>query len=221
MGGLDDGLTYTFKLRDAKFSDGSPVTTEDVAYSLTRIRDSELSLWSDRYKIIGDMQTPDAKTLIVTLTGLSAPFLSTLAMSGASIVSKAAMEAMGQEAFAEKPVGSGAFMVEDWRRGDPVILKKNPEYWDAATVSLDGVEWISIRDDNTRMLAVQPGELDAAIYVPFSRVAELKADVRPRHCWPKLMSARSRSTPLWMQAIRRSSRSPFSFSSNLQVWASR
>ncbi|MBK6465876.1 MAG: ABC transporter substrate-binding protein [Rhodobacter sp.] len=171
-----DGLTYTFKLRDAKFSDGSAVTSEDIAYSLTRIRDSELSLWSDSYKIIADMQTPDSKTLVITLSGPSAPFLSTLAMPGASIVSKAAMEAMGEAAFAEMPVGSGAFMVVEWRRGDRVILTRNPNYWEADKVSLDGVEWISVPDDNTRMLAVQAGELDAAIYVPFSRVAELKTD---------------------------------------------
>ncbi len=171
-----DALTYTFHLRDAKFSDGTPVTSEDAAYSLARIRDSELSLWADGYKIIKDMQTPDPRTLVVTLSGPSAPFLSTLAMPGASIISKAAMEASGPEAFAENPVGSGAFMLAEWRRGDRVILKKNPDYWDAANVSLDGVEWISIPDDNTRMLAVQAGELDAAIYVPFSRVEELKKD---------------------------------------------
>ena len=47
-----DNLTYTFRLRDAKFSDGTPVTSEDAAYSLARIRDSKLSLWSDSYKII-------------------------------------------------------------------------------------------------------------------------------------------------------------------------
>ncbi|MDT8854714.1 ABC transporter substrate-binding protein [Paracoccaceae bacterium Fryx2] len=171
-----DGLTYTFKLRDSRFSDGSAVTSEDVAYSLTRIRDSEFSLWSDSYKIIADLQTPDAKTLVITLGEPSAPFLSTLAMPGASIISKAAMESMGEEAFAEKPVGSGAFMVEEWRRGDRVILKKNPNFWQADSVSLDGVEWISIPDDNTRMLAVQAGELDAAIYVPFSQVAGLQGD---------------------------------------------
>jgi len=172
----EDGLTYTFHLREAKFSDGSPVTADDVIYSLTRIRDSKLSLWSDSYKIMSDMKAPDAKTVVVTLSAPSAPFLSTMAMPGASIVSKAAMESMGEEAFAEKPVGSGAFMVDSWLRGDRVILKKNPNYWDAANVSLDGVEWISIPDDNTRMLAVQAGQLDAAIYVPFSRVAELKKD---------------------------------------------
>jgi len=172
----DDGLTYTFHLREADFSDGTPITAQDAAYSLERIRDSELSLWSDSYKIIADMQTPDPRTLVVTLSGPSAPFLSTLAMPGASIISKAAMEGMGQEAFAEMPVASGAITLKEWRRGDRVILERNPAFWEADKVSLDGVEWISIPDDNTRMLAVQAGELDAAIFVPFSRVKELQAD---------------------------------------------
>ena len=57
-----------------------------------------------------------------------------------------------------------------------MILEKNPNFWEADRVSLDGVEWISVPDDNTRMLNVQAGELDAAIFVPFSRVAELKKD---------------------------------------------
>ncbi|MCB8840379.1 ABC transporter substrate-binding protein [Aurantimonas sp. VKM B-3413] len=172
----DDNLTYTFKMRDAKFSDGSPITSEDAKYSLTRIRDDELSLWADSYKIIEDMQTPDAKTLVVKLASPSAPFLSTLAMPGASIISKKAMEEMGEEAYAQKPVASGAFTVKDWLRGDRVILEKNPNFWQADRVKLDGVEWLSIPDDNTRMLNVQAGQIDAAIFVPFSRVAQLKQD---------------------------------------------
>lgn len=71
-------------------------------------------------------------------------------------------------------MASGAFVVDEWRRGDRVILKKNPSFWEADRVKLDGVEWISVPDDNTRMLNVQAGQLDAAIFVPFSRVAELK-----------------------------------------------
>src|SRR5829696_8538665 len=48
----EDGVIYTFKIRDAKFSDGSPITAADAGYTLTRIRDDEGSLWSDSYKII-------------------------------------------------------------------------------------------------------------------------------------------------------------------------
>ena len=172
----DDGLTYTMHMRDAKFSNGAPITAEDAKFSLERIRDDELSLWSDSYQIIADMQTPDDKTLVITLSEQSAPFLSTLAMPGTSVISKAGLEAMGEEAYAENPVASGAFTVKQWLRGDRVILEKNPNFWQADNVSLDGVEWISIPDDNTRVLSVQAGELDAAIYVPFSRVEELQAD---------------------------------------------
>ncbi|MBQ4797022.1 ABC transporter substrate-binding protein, partial [Pectobacterium versatile] len=76
----------------------------------------------------------------------------------------------------EKPVGSGAFVIQSWARGDKIVLTKNPYYWQADHVSLDGVEWQTIPDDNTRMLKVQAGELDAALSVPFSRLASLQKD---------------------------------------------
>ena len=61
----DDGLTYTFHLREAKFSDGSPVTSADVAFSLTRLRDDPESAWSDPYQIIEAIDTPDERTVII------------------------------------------------------------------------------------------------------------------------------------------------------------
>ncbi|RUM00356.1 ABC transporter substrate-binding protein [Rhizobium chutanense] len=172
----DDGLTYTFKIRDAKFSDGSPLTAEDAAYSLLRIRDDPASLWSDSYKVIDTAVATDARTLTIKLKNPSAPFLSTLALPNASVISKKGMETLGADAYGEKPIASGAFVIDEWRRGDRVILKKNPNFWQADRVKLDGVEWISVPDDNTRMLNVQAGELDAALFVPFSRVEELKKD---------------------------------------------
>jgi len=172
----DDGLTYTFKLRDAKFSDGSPLTAEDAAFSLLRIRDDAASLWGDSYKVIDTAVATDAHTLTIKLKNPSAPFLSTLALPNASVISKKGMETLGPDAYAEKPVASGAFTVEEWRRGDRVILKKNPNFWEADRVKLDGVEWVSVPDDNTRMLNVQAGQLDTAIFVPFSRVEEMKKD---------------------------------------------
>ncbi|MBB2972985.1 ABC transporter substrate-binding protein [Mesorhizobium sp. RMAD-H1] len=172
----DDGLTYTFRIRDAKFSDGSPITAEDAAFSLLRIRDNEGSLWSDSYKIVETAQAADPQTLVVKLKTPSAPFLSMLALPNVSVLSKKAVEA-DEEGFAERPTASsGAFVVKEWRRGDRVILEKNPYFWQADRVKLDGVEWISVPDDNTRMLNVQAGQLDTAIFVPFSRVEELKKD---------------------------------------------
>ncbi len=171
-----DGLVYTFKMRDAKFEDGSPITAGDAAFSLLRIRDNPGSLWSDTYKVIKTAEAKDDKTLVVTLNQPVAPFLATLAMPGISILSEKAVTAAGEEAYAEKPLASGAFGLVEWKRGDRVILKKNPNFWQADRVKLDGVEWISVVDDNTRMLKLQAGEIDCSIFVPFSKVAELKKD---------------------------------------------
>lgn len=172
-----DGTVYTFHLRDAKFSDGSPITAKDAAFSLTRIRDNKESLWIETYSVMKTIEAKDDKTLVITLKQPAAPFLASLAMPGAAILSEKDVTGQGEEAYGEKPeVTSGAFMVEEWARGDKVVLKKNPNFWQADKVRLDGLEWISVPDDNTRILKVQAGELDAAIFVPFSRIAELKKD---------------------------------------------
>jgi peptide/nickel transport system substrate-binding protein len=171
----DDQLTYTFALRDAKFSDGSPITAEDAAWNLLRIRDHKESLWGATYSVIKDAVAKDAKTLVVTLNQPTAPFLSTLAMPGISILSKKATEA-DEAGVSDHPVSSGAFIMKEWRRGDTVVLEKNPNFWEADRVSLDGVQWISVPDDNTRVLKLQAGELDCGIFIPFSRIAELKGD---------------------------------------------
>ena len=171
-----DGTVYTFKMRDAKFEDGSPLTAKDAAFSLTRIRDKD-SLWADTYKVIKSAEAKDDKTLVVTLNQPVVPFLATLAMPGASILSeKAVTTSLGEAAYASKPLASGAFGLADWKRGDTVTLKKNPNFWQADRVKLDGVKWISVVDDNARMLKLQAGEVDCAIFVPFSKVAELKQD---------------------------------------------
>jgi peptide/nickel transport system substrate-binding protein len=172
----DDGLTYTLKMREAKFSDGSPITAKDGAFTLLRIRDNPGSLWADSYKVIKTAEAKDDRTLVITLNQAAAPFLASLAMPGASVLSEKNVTEMGEDAIAEKPLASGAFTMEEWKRGEKVVLKKNPNFWEADRVQLDGVEWISIPDDNTRMLKVQAGELDAAIFVPFSRIAELQKD---------------------------------------------
>ncbi|ULR32501.1 ABC transporter substrate-binding protein [Dickeya fangzhongdai] len=171
-----DGTVYTFTLREARFSDGSPVTAQDAVFSLTRIRDSKESLWRDSYSIIDKLAAPDAHTLVVTLKSPSAPFLSQLALPNASVLPEKIVHSLGEETFAEKPIGSGAFVIKSWARGDRIVLVKNPYYWQADHVSLDGVEWQTIPDDNTRMLKVQAGELDAALSVPFSRIVSLQKD---------------------------------------------
>ena len=171
----DDGLVYTFNLRDAKFSDGTDVTAGDVVFSLTRLRDDPESVQGAMYQIIKSVDAVDDKTVAITLNEPSAPFLATLAMFSAAIVPEHAVTELGDD-FNTNPVGAGAFRLKEWERGVKVVLEKNEYYWEEGLPKLDGVEWHAIADDNTRILKVQAGELDAAIFIPFNRVTDLEAD---------------------------------------------
>lgn len=171
----DGGLTYTFRLRDAKFSDGSQVTTGDVVFSLTRLRDDPESVQSAMYKIMEEVTAPDDQTVVIKLTEPSTPFLATLAMFSAAIVPEKAVKELGDE-YGVRPVGAGAFRMAEWRRGEVVKIERNPHYWEEGLPKLDGVEWYNIADDNTRILKVQAGELDAAIFIPFNRIPDLEDD---------------------------------------------
>jgi peptide/nickel transport system substrate-binding protein len=171
----DDGLVYTFHLRDAKFSDGSPVTAQDAVFSLTRVRDDPESVQSAVYQIMTSIEAPDDRTVVITLSEPSTPFLATLAMFAAAIVPEHAVTELG-EAFSEHPVGAGAFRLAEWRRGEVVRLERNEHYWEEGLPKLDAVEWYVVTDDNTRILKVEAGELDGAMFIPFNRVADLEAN---------------------------------------------
>ena len=66
--------------------------------------------------------------------------------------------------------------MKEWKRGESMLLVKNPYYWDAANISMDEILIKTIPDDNTRIIALQAGEVDAINYPPFNRVNELKTD---------------------------------------------
>ena len=98
----EDGLTYTFHLREAKFSDGSPVTAQDAKFSIERARDHELATQAALYQIITSIETPDERTVVITLREPSAPFLSTIAMFPASILPQKVVEERGED-FGSNP----------------------------------------------------------------------------------------------------------------------
>src|SRR6266852_3182120 len=75
-----DGKVYTFHLRDAKFSDGSPIKASDAAFSLLRARDDKESAWGFLYSAMDTAVAKDDRTLVITLKEPSAPFLASLAM---------------------------------------------------------------------------------------------------------------------------------------------
>jgi len=172
-----DGLSWTFHLRPGvKFSDGSPLTSNDVKVSLDLARGGKRTVWSDNYKAIKDIQTPDASTVVVNLTAPHAPLLSELAMFPAWIMKADMATATDQPGYDDSMAwaskGTGGYYTESWKKGDPVILKRNPNYW-KNTPAVDEVDIEYVPDDNTRVLKLQGGEDDIVDFVPFSQIDAL------------------------------------------------
>jgi peptide/nickel transport system substrate-binding protein len=167
-----DGLTYTFHLRSGlTFSDGVPVTVDDVMFSVQRMLASDE--WGWLFPDDLTVAAVDDRTFRITLTRPNAPLINNLAGFWSSIVPKHLVEAQG-DALWDKPVGSGPFRVKDWVRGNHITLERNPYYWGQPPY-LDEVELQLVTDDNTRMLKFQSGELDVALSVPYNQIAAIDA----------------------------------------------
>ncbi len=171
-----DGKTYTFHLRPAKFSNGDPVTTDDVLFSLERARSKD-SAGSFAYEMVDQITAPDASTVVITLTGPSSPFLSDLAYYVASIVPKKVFEA-DPTGFSTKPVGSGPFMIDSFTRGEDIVLKPNPNYWEMGEDGkplpyVDKITMKYIPESSSRVLGLQNGDYDVIQDVPYNSAGAL------------------------------------------------
>jgi len=171
----DDGLVYTFTLRDATFHDGTACTSADVVYCINRLVMLEESGWSFLFSAVSTVEGPDPKTVVITLSTPWAPFEADLALFGASIIPKAAHEAQGEALF-QAPVGSGPFVFGSWDKGASITLTKNASYWDAGKPYLDELRFDVLTDANARMLQFQAGDLDIVTSAPFSQLESLKAN---------------------------------------------
>jgi len=170
-----DGLQYTFKLRpDARFSNGRPVTANDVVFSLRRAA-GEKSEWGRFFRPITGYQIVDDHTVVMKLDTPFTPMLNNLAMFSASVLPADLVEAQGDKFF-EAPVGSGPFVLKTWHRGQEQVLERNPHYWEKGKPALDGAVIEALPEDNARVLKLKTGELDAIVDIPFNQVDILKSD---------------------------------------------
>jgi peptide/nickel transport system substrate-binding protein len=185
----DDGLTFTLKLRPGtKFSDGSPITVDDVKWSLDRARNPKNGIWNFTLASVDSVETKGADTVILHLKNPDPTMAAALATFNSAIMPQKPFEATPgatdeekAKAFAEHPIGSGPFVFDSWQRGTEMVIKRNPNYWQMGEDGkplpyLDEVRFPVIPDDATRILKLQAGEVDGAELIPYARVAELKAD---------------------------------------------
>lgn len=173
----EDGKTYTFHLRDAQFSDGSPITADDVAFSLERIRSDKKSAYPAPLGAVEAVKAADPKTVVVTLKSAFAPFLGNAEIWNMGIVSKVDVEKRGEEeAFATVPVTSGPYEVKQWKPNERLVLEPNPHYWRKGYPKSDAtIELIEVASPETRIAMLKAGEVDAVRAVSWAQVDELKA----------------------------------------------
>jgi peptide/nickel transport system substrate-binding protein len=169
-----DGKTYTFHLRpDAVFHDGSPVTAADVKFSVERAVNLKSSQWSFLFSAFKGMDAVDAHTVVAHLKAPHSPFLSDVALFATSVLPMKLVKSQGEKFF-QHPVGTGPFMFKHWTKGAEVVLARNPHYFRSGLPYVDEFHSVVVADDNTRVLQVQNGELDVALFVPPASAGALK-----------------------------------------------
>jgi len=178
----DDGMTYTFKLReDAKWGDGSDLTAKDFVYSWQRVFDPVVASdyeWFVDGLIVGGaeffngegtrdevgVKALDAHTLEIQLTRPCGYFMQIASFPTYKPVKESFVLEMGDAygSGAEKVLGNGPFVLETWEPGMTAVYVPNEHYWDRDAVYLDRIERKVVAEENSRAQALLTGELDSA-----------------------------------------------------------
>jgi oligopeptide transport system substrate-binding protein len=170
------GKTYVFHLRPGvKFHNGRELKAQDFLYSLTRslskpVRSRTAMVYLN--DIVGarefnqgsastvkGLEAPDDRTFKITIDAPKAYFLAKLTYPTAYAVCKEAIESEKGTVTETSMVGTGAFKLSEYRRGDRIVLKANRDYWEGAP-KLEGIERRILLDNGTRHDKFEAGELD-------------------------------------------------------------
>lgn len=176
----EDGKTYTFTIRDAKWSNGDPVIAQDFeyawkwaldpannstyAYQLYYLEGAEAFNTGKGEKDAVGVKAIDEKTLEVKLVNPTPYFEELTAFYTYLPVNSKIAEANPDWATdaGENFTTNGPFHLVEWAHSDKIVLEKSETYWDAETVKLDSIEMIMINDPNTELSMFDNGELDWA-----------------------------------------------------------
>ena len=197
----EDGLTYTFHLRDNRWSDGQAVVAGDYLYALQRQADptNAWPLASDMYSIAGfedvfsgaaaadalGVTAPDDKTLVITLGNADAGFLTNTDIFPCR---QDYAEKYGDQygADADKIIGCGPFVLKEWNHSSSLVFEKNDQYWEADAVKLTKYTSHIMEDVNAMMSSFENGSLD---YVSVSNIDYIHKFSADSNLTSKKMSA--------------------------------
>ncbi len=207
-----DLVNWTFHLRPGlKWSDGHPLTSEDFRWSYERLLSPDLGAeYSSMLYPIKNAQefnegkikdfsqvgvkTPDPNTLQLILGGPTPYLLSVLKHYSWYPMPRHVIEKYGSATDRENRwtraghmVSNGAFRLKEWRFTDSLTVEKNPYYWDAAHVKLNGIKFYPITSDSTEERAFRDGQLHATLTVPLPKIEGYRQSHDPAfHLEPQL-----------------------------------
>lgn len=186
-----DGLVWTFHLRDAKWTDGKPVTAENFLFGAQRALDpkepkdyayflfdivgaEEYASGKATVEQVG-VKALDSKTVEFTLTHPVSYFdymvsFSTFAPAREDVIKK---DGQKHNTEAELFVTNGPFRVSGWTHNSEMVFEKNPNYWDVASIKLDKIIGLMITEDSTEFNMYESGELDSTIQLNAEQKAAL------------------------------------------------
>ncbi|WP_427892023.1 ABC transporter substrate-binding protein [Kribbella sp. GL6] len=186
-----DATQYTIHLRKATWSDGKPITSKDVAFSLAATADPKTAaVWAGAMapikgakefqdgtaKTISGIATPDDRTVVITLAQPHAGFLANLVQVG--IVPEHVYGAIahdkfkGNEAFHTPKVGSGPYVFSQWINDDTIEFAANPHFWAPVPAAKLVTKYLT---GDAALAQLQTGEVDIA-QLPAAEVEPQKAD---------------------------------------------
>jgi peptide/nickel transport system substrate-binding protein len=172
-----DEKTYAFSIRQGvKFSDGKPLTADDVVFSINRARTNAKGPLSFLDSAITSLTATDTHTVTAQLSAPWAPFLSDISVFANGIL-PANYGGKSETDFFKNPVGTGPFVLSApfTPSATSLTLNRNANYWQPGKPYVDSVEFLYVDDDNQRVLQLRGGQVDVIDSVPPGDVSSLKS----------------------------------------------
>jgi len=180
-GGISrDGLAITYHLRKGvAWQDGAPFTARDVAFTFAAVMNPANNVASRTgFDRVRDVRIIDDHTIRFDLKEpygaavdtLFAPSADPIAILPAHLLAK--YPDLNHVPYNLKPVGTGPFIVDSWEQGTGVRMHANPHYW-RGRPKLDGVDFLTIHDDDTMLVMMRTGEADLYYKIPDGQVLDI------------------------------------------------
>jgi peptide/nickel transport system substrate-binding protein len=157
-----DGLSLTLRLRKGVlWHDGKPFTSADVKWTLENVWKTIHPRNQATFAKVKQVDTPDDNTVVLRLSEPSPAILSSLNSNGAQVLPKHLYDGTDilNNPNNNKPVGTGPFVFKEWKRGEYIVLERNPNYWAKGKPYLDKVIYKVVPDAAARSAGFEKGEI--------------------------------------------------------------